>query len=303
MTENSFYLNIADFIIHFYSENNNKKIYVPEGFRPFICHVNKKPDVSIKVCNGFPFNTNEAEEIFRAHDFITSPDKENDILWSVYKHKGKDYIISAEPHRKIYPYLCAYFPETQSNWEVYTSEAIEENGFTVLNPLAYPMGPLLMYHLALYNNAIMIHASGIADDNKAYLFSGFSGVGKSTMAGLWYNSGHKVINDDRLMLRYIDGQCIMYNTPMTYADMPKKNVLSHAFLLKQHPENYLTHLKGLVGMTRFMAFCIQHHYNKQHVDVILDTVQKIAQTISVYELGFVPDISAVELIKEHVRKS
>lgn len=48
---------------------------------------------------------------------------------------------------------------------------------------------------------ILMHASTIIRENKAILFIGQSGAGKSTIAGL---SGHKVLHDDLIALKRID---------------------------------------------------------------------------------------------------
>ena len=67
----------------------------------------------------------------------------------------------------------------------------------------------------------MIHASGVYYNGRGYLFSGVSGKGKTTMAGLWDNIGAQVIHDDRLIIRSIDGVYRMFNTPVYRNDEPR----------------------------------------------------------------------------------
>lgn len=65
-------------------------------------------------------------------------------------------------------------------------------------------------------NGLMLHSSAIEMDGKAYLFSADSGTGKSTHTGLWKQVfGDKVthINDDKPIIRKIDGKFIAYGTP------------------------------------------------------------------------------------------
>lgn len=67
-------------------------------------------------------------------------------------------------------------------------------------------------------NGIVFHCSAIAMDEKGYLFTGRSGAGKSTHARLWRECfGNRVvtINDDKPVIRKIDGKYYVYGTPWT----------------------------------------------------------------------------------------
>jgi len=297
MILDEFYLTIGGFNMRFYTTDKTSLMYVPEGYVPFLSQKPENVVVEVRVIPEIPIVLQDSVEVFRASNPEPNNNGASDLLWGVYNYKGADYIVTAEPQHQIFPYLYGFFPESSNNWEIYCAESYIADGQNILNPLAYPMGPQLIYHLALHRNAIMIHASGVILNNKGLIFSGFSGIGKSTMAGLWQTNGYELINDDRLLLRVIDGRCHVFNTPMPYADSPKSNILNHAFLLKQHPENYLAALHGINKLTRIMAYCIQHHYNKEHVQIIMNTMHAIVSDITIHELGFFPDNKVVNLLK------
>ena len=67
---------------------------------------------------------------------------------------------------------------------------------------------------ALLNaDAIVFHSSAIMVDNEAYLFTAQSGTGKSTHARLWREMlGDRavMINDDKPIIRYVDGDFYVY---------------------------------------------------------------------------------------------
>jgi hypothetical protein len=67
-----------------------------------------------------------------------------------------------------------------------------------LDPLFHPLGSLLMIYLSHFSSGFLIHASGIKENNNGYIFSGVSGIGKTTMSELWLKQGATVINDDRI---------------------------------------------------------------------------------------------------------
>ena len=62
---------------------------------------------------------------------------------------------------------------------------------------------------------VMLHASCVEYDGKAYLFSARSGTGKSTHTHLWlkYLPGARIINDDKPAIRLVDGVFYAYGTP------------------------------------------------------------------------------------------
>lgn len=70
--------------------------------------------------------------------------------------------------------------------------------------------------LALYD-AFCFHASALSVDGEGILFSADSGTGKSTHAGLWkqYMKQHEIVrlNDDKPVIRLIDGTAWVYGTP------------------------------------------------------------------------------------------
>lgn len=65
-------------------------------------------------------------------------------------------------------------------------------------------------------NGIIFHSSAIMVDGEAYLFTAPSGTGKSTHTRLWREMlGDKavMVNDDKPIIRYIDGEFYVYGTP------------------------------------------------------------------------------------------
>lgn len=65
-------------------------------------------------------------------------------------------------------------------------------------------------------NGFLFHGSAVAVDSEAYIFAAPSGTGKSTHAALWrkvLGSRAVMINDDKPIIRYIDGGFYVYGTP------------------------------------------------------------------------------------------
>jgi hypothetical protein len=75
------------------------------------------------------------------------------------------------------------------------------------------------YSGLVHFNGMMLHASAVALDGRAYLFSAPCGTGKSTHTGLWqqYFGADRaiIINDDKPAIRLIDGHALVFGTPFS----------------------------------------------------------------------------------------
>lgn len=72
------------------------------------------------------------------------------------------------------------------------------------------------YRQLLQFDGMMLHASAVVVDGKAYLFSANSGTGKSTHTQLWlrkFGDRAYILNDDKPALRLHDGVWYAYGTP------------------------------------------------------------------------------------------
>ncbi|MGQ1888850.1 hypothetical protein ACT29H_00240 [Thermophagus sp. OGC60D27] len=182
--------------------------------------------------------------------------------------------------------------------KIHTIVVPKSNGLVNIDPLSSPFGAILMVVLAQHQNDIIVHASGIMDEGVGRLFTAVSGTGKSTMAGLWGRSGAKVINDDRLWLRKIDGQWCLFNTPMPYyAQKPALAPLNEIFVIRQSVNNELNRVFGVKGAMLFMANATQHYYDREMTAQHLDRVFNIARNIPIYDCGFRPDSEIVAMIR------
>ena len=93
----------------------------------------------------------------------------------------------------------------------------------------------LLCESLLEKDVVMMHGSALAMDGECYIFSAPSGTGKSTHSRLWRQAfGDRVvmINDDKPMIRFIDGKPFVYGTPWdgkhhlsTNASAPLKSIV------------------------------------------------------------------------------
>lgn len=100
------------------------------------------------------------------------------------------------------------------------------------------------YRKLIDYNGLMLHASAVCLDDKAYLFTADCGTGKSTHTKLWRkvfgDEQVRVINDDKPALRFEDGTWYAYGTPWSGkygVNLNLKYPVAGICFLKQSPEN------------------------------------------------------------------
>lgn len=157
-------------------------------------------------------------------------------------------------------------------------------------------------------NGLFLHASAIEVDGKAYLFSGHSGVGKSTHVALWQRMlGNRVcrFNDDKPALRCIDGTWYAYGTPWCGKDginVNKKVPVAGICFLVQGTENRIRPLSHQEAVPCLLSQTIRRFATAERLDLMLSHLEKLVQEIPIYELVNRPEIEAAQLSYETMRR-
>lgn len=141
------------------------------------------------------------------------------------KYKIADVVFYAQT---IYPYtenLCKDYLYDGTEEPVVTIKTTNED---ILKEKSQSVGipddileSLALYrklcdYLIDYADGIIFHSSALMVDGKAYLFAAPSGTGKSTHALGWrtlFPDQVKMINDDKPLIRKIDGKYYAYGNP------------------------------------------------------------------------------------------
>ncbi len=237
---------------------------------------------------------------FQNWSFIGKPEKNGflNYSWRVKNTPEKIFLqVDFDDHKQLKSLLAVIQP-CLSKIEVQVEKHIGIQGTIYMDPLIHPLGSLLLLYMVHLKGGVLMHASAVIDRGNSYLFSGVSGIGKSTMAKLWFECGGDVINDDRVVLRLHDNVVKIYNNPMPYYQQyHKEGILKKIFLLKQSPENYIKPISGVNAYSRVLGNFIQQFYEKEMVNKHLDYILKILDRVSVYEVGFKPDHEIVSLIR------
>ena len=252
--------------------------------------------------------SNNTEELHRSlvlkEGFISIPIEQtlyqaktgDQLLWEIIEGNGERWFLVYHPENGTLQQQAQYNP-TQQTWTIHcAAQQIQDE--RVLNPLAYPMAPLLWYVLSTEEDLLLIHASGLVQQQQGRIFAGFSGVGKSTMAGIWERNGAQVINDDRLILKKEKtGAWHLHNTPMYYRAKPVSGQLNAIYLPFHSPQNSYQKLSGAIAMANLLAFTIHHGYDSKHLLHHSNVAEQLLQHIPIAKLGVVPTDAIIDFIK------
>lgn len=159
--------------------------------------------------------------------------------------------------------------------------------------------------LLLRHDRAMLHSSWIEKDGKAILFSGRSGIGKSTQAALWEKyRGVQVRNGDRTLLRSIGGT--EYACGLPFAGTSGICINSSApiraiVMLGQGESNTIRRLSEMEAVKHLMTQLPVPKWNTAMIDRALDVASRVASSVPVYELICLPDETAVRTLEDALK--
>ena len=173
-----------------------------------------------------------------------------------------------------------------------------------IKTVAYMEAAAQFYRQLLSFDGFYLHSSAVVRDGKAYLFSGHSGVGKSTHTRLWidtFGGDTRVINDDKPALRCIDGVWYAYGTPWCGKDginLNEKAPLAGICFLKQASSNRICRIQPPEAFQKMLGQTMHRMLDVQHLDDLLRLMEDLLSKIPVYELENLPEPAAAMLSYE-----
>lgn len=148
---------------------------------------------------------------------------------------------------------------------------------------------------------VMLHSSAVEVDGSAYLFSAPSGVGKSTHVNMWQKllgeSRARVINDDKPVIRKIDGIYYAFGTPFSGKhDMSinKGYPVKGICFVCRGEENKIEKLPLKEAVTPFLNQTVKAENMESYIK-LLDTVEELLNAVPCYSLVCRADVESAKL--------
>ncbi|MFH0798811.1 MAG: hypothetical protein V2A66_01375 [Pseudomonadota bacterium] len=163
---------------------------------------------------------------------------------------------------------------------------------------------LLINYMAQRDIGIIAHAAALRDAIcGGVIFAGKSQSGKSTTARIWReNSGAKILNDDRVIVRREGGGYRMHNSPWrgSYNDYPMLRMsapIDKVFFI--HPARKNTVRRPAPGESFNMLFpaIFPPFWDKCGLEKTVSFCHELVERLPCYRLGFVKDKRVIEFVR------
>lgn len=158
--------------------------------------------------------------------------------------------------------------------------------------------------LVLERDGIAFHASCVATESGAIVFTAPSGVGKSTQAELWRSlRGARIVNGDRCVLRIAEGEVLACGIPFSGSSSYCENValpLKAIVYLGQASQTSIRRLRGTEAFRRIWEGVSVNTWNVEDVASAMDITTRVIGAVPVYHLVCTPDESAVLTLEQQL---
>ncbi len=160
----------------------------------------------------------------------------------------------------------------------------------------------------LHFGGMFLHASAVALDGYAYLFSAPCGTGKSTHTALWQQYFGKdkaiILNDDKPAIRIQNGTALVYGTPFSGKYDINENIsakLGGICFLHQAADNSIEELSEAKAIHALMNQSLRPT-DMEGMSKLLDVVSLVLENTKIYSMGCNISSDAVRMSYEKMHR-
>jgi len=255
-----------------------------ERFDAFVTNDDAAPDVTISVCAGVCPYQNPGEAILRNGMMSVFDCGE---YFEIQLHANiqlKECILKKDGTHAILYHRLPY------------NGGLKEEFFHGIREV--------FLYVAAMHGMVALHSTSILYRDKAWLFSGHSGMGKSTHARLWAeNFGTPLINGDLNLLAMEDGKPVIHGIPWcgtSEISNSKTYPLGGITLLGRATTNFTSELSLDQQILLVDQRLISHSWTPALFDQNLEVIKKIAPEILICKLCCTKDPEAAIVMRKRI---
>lgn len=192
---------------------------------------------------------------------------------------------------------------------LFTANGFENSSLSFSRTANASVGEQYLYrfcaNVLLSKGAIHLHSSFALFKGKGLIFTGPSGIGKTTQAELWRDfQGALIVNGDACLLRQMDNDWWWaFGTPI-HGSSPycenEKAPIAAIITLEQGEENVLTRMDDFSAL----SYCLPEFYrpkmNEKTEETFWNSVDSLFRSVPIYHLVCRPDREATEIVKKEI---
>ena len=267
-------------------------IHVKDNFRPFLTQPNDEISDGIfeyRTCD--TLDKIQGKLLYQTLEYDVIMQADGNIARVFKDHRERDAI-----------YAYSKLPKSESEIHISVLKGNEYH-FDNTNNSFFHTG---WEQFLIQRDRLILHASLIETQFGGLIFSGPSGIGKSTQAGLWeeYEDARQ-INGDRPILYKKENVWMGYGSP--YAGSSKCYVnrgvpIRAILILAQGSECNIVPLRRSEAFREIFKNCTVYNWNQDFLERVITLVTEIITDIPIYRLMCTPDQRSVETVKELLKK-
>ena len=205
---------------------------------------------------------------------------------------------------KGFPYPYAFYKEMDEKDRVVQVSNYFKNEFTI-DTLFWSLFALEKHMIE--KDSLILHCNYMVYNNHGILFSGPSGIGKSTQGNLWKRYRNASIkNGDKGLLLKDDGKWHVDGWPVCgSAEIceNERHKIGAIVFLNQGKENIVTLLDKKSAIKKMISQITINYWNQDFVHKAFTLIEEICDNVNIYELTCTPDERAVEVLEKALKEN
>ena len=261
-----------------------------DAFLPFVKRT-ENPDYTVRFCKTERLPAFSEIVIYEDECYRVHPDGRGGYLRSFF-----------DAPRDLAPYALAEYDHANGMIQI---DCLPK-GVHCVSEVHNSFFHLGFESILIHQKRLCLHAACVDTPSGGLLFSGPSGIGKSTQANLWQKyRGAKQINGDRPILSGDSGKWLAWGSP--YAGSSKCHVnescpVSAIIMLQQSRTCSTQRLSLPEAFRAVWAGLTVYSWDKSFVEAAFDLTMDLIGTVPVFRFSCTPDIHAVEYLERELRK-
>ncbi len=252
---------------------------------------------SIKIKFEFEFDIHKS--VFAKYESFISEESSFDYLINIcYKYEVDSSGSDAEPSYEISEGIIHIEkPDLSGSFDLSKGK-----GFFTIFPNIHSLDSFLRVFFSVFLiielDGFLLHSSSIKRDDSAYIFTGESGSGKSTIAELGDN--FTILSDEIVAIRKFRGSYYSFGTPFmskfAFGGVNDRALIRSVYFLNKHENNKKIILKPGSALNRLMPNILFFGKEKSLHARLLALAHDLVTKVAFYDLYFKKDRSVFDIV-------
>lgn len=260
---------------------------ISDPFHPFLTKNSADYTVSFRAVEQLP--EVKGTPIYREPNFDVVPDEESGQWRRFY-----------DPVRGSTHYAVSHIP-AQGN--TVTVQYLTQ-GLRNLNHMSGAFFHIGWENLLLRENRMILHSACVDTPLGGILFSGPSGIGKSTQGDLWCRyTASSLVNGDRPVIGKTEGCWFAWGSPYAGSSRCHRNCcvpIRAIVLLRQAPKCEIRVLRPMEVFRRLLEQITVNQWDARCMQQVCTLTEQLMTEVSVVELACTPDREAVDCLYDYL---